>query len=377
MAGGSELIGYAGAGTFTQKAGSNKLTGTTAILDVGVQTGSIGTYTLSGGTLSTIMETVGDSGKGTFTQSGKAVHTVNGKLIIGNIGTGTFTLLGGTVAVKGIGATTKLGVNAKSSGTLTVTAAKLTTPSLAIGSAGAGHVTINAGGTIAVAKKVTIATGSTLTLVKGSLNIGTSVLSKTGTVSIGKGGSLTGAGTVTGAISEISTGTLQAKGGILTLAGPVGGGGALGIAGGATLDLVGKDANAVKFLAATGTLRIEKTAVVTGKIAQLQIGDVIDITITITKASLSGSKLTLTKSGGGTIVLTLGGTFTGDKFTVQSDNHGGSDILLQKASATAPSLGVFSQYVAAGFHSPNDGHGATTPVIPPLTQRVDLAHSHA
>jgi hypothetical protein len=378
VTGGSELIGYAGAGTFIQKAGTNKLSGVAAILDLGVQVGSVGTYTLSGGTFSTTLETVGDAGTGTFTESGKTTDTVNGQLIIGNNGgTGTFTLSGGSVTVKGATASTALGSGAKSTGALTVAAAKLTTPSLAIGAKGVGHVTVNAGGAIAVSKAVTIAAGSMLTLVKGALTIGTAK-AKAGAVVIGKGGSLTGAGTVTAAISQAASGNLQAKGGVLTLAGAVNGGGTIGVADQATLDLTGKDANTVAFLGAAGTLKLEKTAVVAAKIAQLQVGDVIDIAgTTITKAALAGSTLTLSKMGGGTIALTLTGSFSGDKFAVQSDGHGGSNIVLQKASASTPSLSLFGQYVAAGFGRGDTGHGLSAPVIPPSATHPDFAHGHA
>jgi hypothetical protein len=377
VTGGSELIGYAGAGTFVQKAGTNKLSGVAAILDLGVQVGSVGTYTLSGGTLSTTLQTVGDAGTGTFTERGKTTDTVNGKLIVGNNGgTGTFTLSGGSVTVKGTTASTTLGSGAKSTGTLTVTAARLTTPNLAIGAKGVGHVTVNAGGTIAVAKAVTIGSGSTLTLIKGALTIGTAN-AKAGAIVIGKGGSLTGAGSVTAAVFEAASGTLQAKGGLLTLAGAVGGGGTIAVADQATLDLAGKDANTVTFLGAAGTLKLEKTAAITGKIAQLQVGDVIDIAgTTITKAALSGSTLTLSKSGGGTIALTLTGSFTGDKFAVQSDGHGGSDIVLQKGSASPPSLPLFGQYVAAGFGRGEAGHGLEAPVVPPSVFHPDFAYGH-
>ncbi len=379
VTGGSELIGYGGAGAFVQKGGANKLSGKAAILDIGVQKGSIGAYTLSGGTLTTTLETIGDAGEGTFTQSGKTTHTVGGKLIIGNnAGTGTFTLSGGTVTVKGTGAAVALGVKAKSVGTLTVTHAKLTTPSLAIGAKGAGHVSVGVGATITVTKSMTIATGGTLTVVKGSVNIGSGAKSKSGTISVGKGGSLSGAGTVTAGISELTTGSIQAKGGVLSLIGPVSGGGTIGIAGHATLDIGGKDANAVKFLAATGTLKLEKTGTVAGKIMGLQIGDVIDIAgSTITKATLSGSTLTLDRAGGGAIALTVIGSFTGDTFTVQSDGHGGTDVLLRKASAIEPNLSLFGQYVAAGFSgvdaAPSEGHIFATQ----SADHLELANSHA
>ena len=64
------------------------------------------------------------------------------------------------------------------------------------------------------------------------------------------------------------------------------------------------------------------------------------------------------------MALIVTGSFTGDKFVVQSDNHGGGDILPATASATA--LSPFGQYVAAGLHSPHMGQGTVSPIVPPL-----------
>jgi len=95
----SETIGNLGTGTFTQSgSSSNSISGT---LDIGSQSGSTGTYTLSDtATLSAGSETVGDQGTGTFTQSGTASNTITGGLILGNTSTGigTYNLEGGTLS---------------------------------------------------------------------------------------------------------------------------------------------------------------------------------------------------------------------------------------------------------------------------------------
>jgi hypothetical protein len=380
---GGELVGYAGAGHFIQVGGTNKISGAGSLLDVGVQAKSVGTFMLKGGTLTTVKEVVGDAGTGTVTQTG-GTNTITGNLVIGNMakGLGTYTQTGGSVAVKapkGGNAAVMLGVSAGSNGTLSVTKAKLTTPSLVIGTKGKGNVTAGAGGVITVAKSVTIAAGSTLTSTAGSVDIGSGVKAIAKTIGIGTGGSLTGAGTVTGAIKETSKGSIKALGGVLKIVGAVSGGGTLSISDHATLDLAGKDANTVAFLGAAGILKLEQTAQVTGTITKLQVGDTIDIAGTvISKAALSGSTLTLTKKSGGTIALKVAGTLTGTKFGIVDDGHGGSDIVLQKSAALSPALALFGQYVAAGFdpHS-HAAPGAAIAVTPPAALHLDLAASHA
>jgi hypothetical protein len=92
-------VGLVGTGTFTQFGGGNTISGS---LYIGHQSGSNGTYSLSGGSLSLSSGSmyVGYSGTGNFLQSGGS-STVSGTLYVGDGGTGTFTQSGGTNTVNG------------------------------------------------------------------------------------------------------------------------------------------------------------------------------------------------------------------------------------------------------------------------------------
>ena len=116
----SACVGYSGSGTFTQSGGTNTISSATYGLYLGYNSGSSGTYSLSGiGQLSANCEYVGCSGSGTFTQSGgynqnaglylgsgsngNGTYNLNGtgqlsanSEYVGNSGTGTFNQSGGT-----------------------------------------------------------------------------------------------------------------------------------------------------------------------------------------------------------------------------------------------------------------------------------------
>ena len=104
-ANGHEFIGDLGTGTFTHSAGMNSLAGGAALLLGGTSTGS-GTYNLSGSGALTANngEYVGDFGSGTFNQLGGTNSIGSGSsLAVGySVGsTGTYNLLGGSLSVSG------------------------------------------------------------------------------------------------------------------------------------------------------------------------------------------------------------------------------------------------------------------------------------
>lgn len=112
-----ELIGVYGTGNFFQTGGTN----TTPALSLATNTGtSIGTYTLSGGTLNTIpgSTTVGEYGTGTFTQNKlnpdiDSVHnTTTLNVGLNNGSYGTYNMFGGTLSAT----TANIGKNAGSTG---------------------------------------------------------------------------------------------------------------------------------------------------------------------------------------------------------------------------------------------------------------------
>jgi hypothetical protein len=99
-----EVIGFRGSGTFNQSGGVNNTVGiTVGISGVAGVGGSTGTYILSGGSLTTVGESISSSVGSAFNQTGGA-NTVNGSLSLGtNAGTtGTYSLGGtGVLTVSG------------------------------------------------------------------------------------------------------------------------------------------------------------------------------------------------------------------------------------------------------------------------------------
>jgi hypothetical protein len=141
-----EYIGYSGTGTFNQTGGTHTM-GPNLILFIGNNSGSMGTYNLSGGTLTAGYEYVGASGMGNFNQSGgtntintgyslvvgasaggtgtyalsgTGLLTANGDEYVGYLGTGSFNQTGGTNNLAGSNSLLRLGYSAGSTGTYTL-----------------------------------------------------------------------------------------------------------------------------------------------------------------------------------------------------------------------------------------------------------------
>ena len=91
-----EVVGSSGSGAIDQSGGTNANTG----MYLGLNSGSSGTYTLSGGLLSSSFteERIGSSGTGIFNQSG-GTNTTTASIILGFTGSssGTYTLSSGVV----------------------------------------------------------------------------------------------------------------------------------------------------------------------------------------------------------------------------------------------------------------------------------------
>jgi hypothetical protein len=101
---GYEIVGDSGVGTFTQNGGTNSITGSSGMLVLAFQSGSTGTYSLSGtGSLSAPGEAIGDLASGFFAQSG-GTNTVSGNLSVADQGgsNGAYTLSSGSLSVGGI-----------------------------------------------------------------------------------------------------------------------------------------------------------------------------------------------------------------------------------------------------------------------------------
>jgi hypothetical protein len=115
---GATNVGSGGAGTFDQRDSS---THSTIALYVGVQAGSSGAYTLRGSaSLATnILESIGDAGFGTFIQSGTSANLTRDFLRIGALSgaRGSYTLSGGSLVINNAGHDGWLSVGESGTGT--------------------------------------------------------------------------------------------------------------------------------------------------------------------------------------------------------------------------------------------------------------------
>ena len=203
-----EYIGYSGTGAFTQTGGTNTVS---ASLTLGKYSDSRGTYKLSGGSLSAKNQIIGFYGSGDFTQTGGS-NTVSNAILLGDAlgSSGAYTLGGCTdspslsaanqyVGVEGTGSFTQTG------GSNTVNAA------LYLGYYSGSSGTYNLQGGRLQAANVNIKSGGTFAQSGGSLNATTS-LTNAGTYTMA-GGTLTGGGTLTNNASFSGYGTINANAG--------------------------------------------------------------------------------------------------------------------------------------------------------------------
>jgi autotransporter-associated beta strand protein len=136
---GIENVGLSGTGTFTQSGGANS----NYQLNVGVNSGSSGTYSLSGGQVWASYENVGLSGTGTFTQS-DGNNSVSSVLNLGYNagGSGTYNQSGGTTSS---GSNINLGMNAGAIGTYNLSGGQVWAPYQNVGWSGTGTFTQSGG----------------------------------------------------------------------------------------------------------------------------------------------------------------------------------------------------------------------------------------
>ncbi len=248
-----EYIGNSGSGSFTQSGGTNAVPPTVGSpgLSVGNNAGSFGTYNLSGsGLLSAPDEYIGNSGSGSFTQSGGTntvsnfadgltlgnnagsfgTYNLSGSGVlsapdeyIGNSGSGSFTQSGGTNSTFFL----ELGCYSGSSGTYNLSGSGLlSTDSEAIYF---GSFT-QSGGTQAVSEGLYVGvydrgTNRTYSLIGGSLSAPTEYIGYSGSGSFTQSGGTNSAGSLILAQSAGSTGTYNLNGGLLSLSGLIQGSG--------------------------------------------------------------------------------------------------------------------------------------------------------
>lgn len=235
------LAGTGSNGTFTQ-IGGTLTTGTATNFNIG-QTGT-GTYSISGD--STVTATFGKGfvvgnlagSTGTFNQSGGVV-TASSPITVGNAGDGTYNMTGGTFNANGlinIGTGGGAGTFNYRGGTLNANLG------LNIGGTGAFNQMVS----LAVTQPVTVAAGGAYNLVSGTLATGGTVFSGAGNLNL-SGGTLavTGA-TFVDPLDGVISGapTIDTTGGNANLNGNLSGIGTLNVKGGGTVTASGTGSGA-------------------------------------------------------------------------------------------------------------------------------------
>ncbi len=200
-------MGNSGSGAFTQSGGTNAGSPLYSLLYIGgnsiYNTTGTGTYNLNAGLLSIPYVYVGDSGTGTFTQSGGTASTAFLGLGWQPGSSGTYNLNGGLLAISGFGVGLGSGGLNLNGGTLQVNSPLTITQALPLNTSGGTF-------TIAAANAVTVTLSGVLSGSGGLTENGAGVLALTGTNACT--GSLTVAG---GLLSLASAAALPGPGNII------------------------------------------------------------------------------------------------------------------------------------------------------------------
>ena len=282
----------------------------------------------------------GGSGNGSWSvganwSSGVAPGPMDDAVVAGTVG-GPDLVVGGPggagslTVLDGVGLSGSFGV-----GAVTVGSGSRTGSLDLMGAAvTAGRLSLNGGGVVRV-------DGSSV------LEVGAAGGAGAGTLTVDAGAEAGGAGTISASGGIVDNGTLDARGGVLTLLGPVSGTGVLRIGAGATLALSGAGApsTAGVAFAGAGTLAVGTTTYFDGtSIASgLTEGGVVSgfaagDTIAYSGAALSSvsyadggngsGRLTLMSGSSVEGILTLAGSFGGSTFQVTPNGSSGSNIAL-------------------------------------------------
>ncbi|MFT4054645.1 MAG: autotransporter domain-containing protein [Novosphingobium sp.] len=318
---------------------------------------SIGTYTLTGGTLAG--DATLDVGSTIAAQAGTVDGVLNGSATLTKSGSGTVTLAGGnnytggTVVNDGTLALVGAGTLGSSDGATTINGGTL---DLGAGSQAQASLTQAAGtvqnGTLTI--DTYTLTGGTLAG-DTTLDVGSTIDAQAGTVDGGLNGSATltksGSGTVTLAGNNSYTGNTIVNDGTLTLAGS----GTLGATSGSTtinggtLDLGGTNQTQTSLTQGpatilNGTLALGTYVISGGTLtstAAANVSNTIDARAGMIDGVLSGTAA-LIKTGSGEVTLTAANTFSGgttiDAGTLFLANTG--DIVASVAIGTAGTLDI-------------------------------------
>lgn len=305
---------------------------------------------ISGGTLKLTALVVTNTGGTVSVESGSTLDLVGA------------TIDGGTVTIAGTlqstGTSAINDADISNTGTISVTGGTLTIDPAAIHTITNRHLLQASGGVLDISGDLIVNTADIKAVNGGTLKLATVTVTNTGgaitvdgmsklyltDVSI-NGGSLSNAGnlysvsgsnTVSAAVTNTGTGTIEVQAGTLNLSGGLSGVGGLIIDNGATLELAGATAQTITFAGGADTLQLDKVAgqSFTGTIAgQSSTGGTFTITGTADITTSSGNALGFTASGGALakpadIILAPMGTLTGAANGVVVTQNGTGDISL-------------------------------------------------
>ncbi len=186
LAGSREVIGRDGSGSFIQTGGSNTVLGSLILAEA---SGSTGTYVLSGGTLSAESVLIGDQGAAALTVSGTGVLTVTSEIVAGNTGGAGINFTGGVINTPSIYTSGQPSLFNWTGGTLNITSdmtLDATDSSTWTGAAFGRSLTLGSGQTLQVNGNEVIGTtgGFALTLNDGSSH------TVTGNITLNSGGAI-------------------------------------------------------------------------------------------------------------------------------------------------------------------------------------------
>ena len=316
------------------------------------------------------------TGQGTVTLDGGELLVANvfaasSTLVVGNLGTGSLVLQNGSEVAVGA-AQGQVGNN---------------TGSLVVGAAGSGLVRIGAYSSLLVYGDAVVGGGSgtgqmivgqgtdegALFSTNGTLDVGahgqvtlggTHAILRAANIDVAHGGSISGAGTVSGvgggnktvALTDIDNdGAITAQGGNLLLYGSVEGTGTLGVGDNATLTLqAAVDAGQTLTFGNNSKAVLNDVRAFHGTITGFGSDDVLDIAgVQATNPSYGGGVLTL-DTPFGQIFLNIAGSFARNGFSVHSDGLGGTfvsggygDVHIVSLDGFAYDFQAVGEYVAA------------------------------
>ncbi|MCW2285883.1 hypothetical protein M2323_003758 [Rhodoblastus acidophilus] len=178
-----------------------------------------------------------------------------------------------------------------------------------------------------------------------SLNIGAKDALTTGSgtdLSIGAGLTVAGALTVNGKSfidgAAVNTGTIAVGpgGALLDIRGAITGAGGFTLGAGSTLEFGSSDAETVTFAGANATLKLDNPSAFTGTLANLAVGDAIDLAgLTVVSPTVTGGNtLSFKDSNNIAYSYALTGFPGGAGFAAQSDGNGGTLLVVTPPTTT-------------------------------------------